>query len=114
MNMYTSLNGIWKVEMPGPSGWESTGTAFLEDGKYWAASENHYMVGNYEVSGNRIEITATGEQRGQSRTVFGKKQEKLDIKFKGKIDGDVIEGECRDNASAYEISFQITRLADLP
>lgn len=42
-----SVNGIWKVEMLGPYGWESVSTAFLEDGKYRAASEDHYTVGNY-------------------------------------------------------------------
>ena len=114
MNMHTSLNGIWKVEMLGPDGWEATATAFLEDGKYRAGSENHYTVGNYEISGNRIELSAVGEQRGQGRTVFGKKEQKLDIKFEGEIDGDVIQGEARDNASAYETSFKITRLANLP
>ena len=36
-----SLNGIWKIEMLGPDGWESVSAAFLEDGNYRAASENH-------------------------------------------------------------------------
>ena len=75
--MYTSLNGIWNVEMLGPDGWEATATAFLEDGKYWAGSENHYTVGNYEVSGNRIEISSAGVQHGKARTVFGKKKKKI-------------------------------------
>lgn len=44
--------------------------------------------------------------------MFGKKEQKLDIKFEGEINGDVIQGTARDNASAYEMSFQITRLAD--
>ena len=109
-----SLNGIWKVEMLGPYGWESVATAFFEDGKYRAASENHYTVGNYEVSGNRIEISAAGEQHGEARTVFGKKEKNLNLKLEGEIEGDVIQGQALDDASAHQISFRITRLADLP
>lgn len=108
-----SLNGIWKVEMLGPYGWESVSTAFLEDGKYRAASEDHYTVGNYEVSGNRIEISTSGVQHGEARTVFGKKEKNLDIKVEGEIDGDIIKGQARDEVGAYQISVRITRLADL-
>lgn len=114
MNKHVSLNGIWKVEIPGPHDWESASTAFFEDGKYWAGSENHYAVGNYEISGNRIGISAIGEQRGQGRTVFGRKEGNLNFKFNGEIDGDVIQGEAQDIAGANEISCQFTRLADFP
>jgi hypothetical protein len=109
-----SVNGIWKVEMLGPYGWESVATAFLEDGTYRGASENHYTVGNYEVSGNRIEISTAGVQHGEARVVFGKKEKNLDLKLEGEIDGDVITGQARDDKSAYQITVRITRLADLP
>jgi len=109
-----SANGIWKVEMLGPYGWESTATAFLEDGKYRSASENHYTVGNYEVSGNRIEISANGVQHGEVRTVFGDKRKEMDLKFEGEIEGDEIKGQARDDKGTYQISFRTTRLADLP
>jgi hypothetical protein len=108
-----STNGIWKVEMLGPYGWESMATAFLEDGKYRAASENHYTVGNYEVSGNRIEISAVGVQHGKSRTVFGKKKKEMNLKLEGEIDGDEVKGQAQDDKGAYQISFRFTRLADL-
>ena len=109
-----SLNGIWKVEMLGPYGWEPVSTAFLEDGKYRAASENLYAVGNYEVSGNRIEISAAGVQHGEARTMFGKKEKNLNLKLEGEIDGDEIKGQVQDDGGAHQISIRITRLADLP
>ena len=102
------------MEMLGPYGWESTSTAFLEDGNFWAASENHYTVGNYEVSGNRIEITAVGVQHGKTRTVFGKKKKEMNLKFEGEIEGDEFKGQARDDKGDYQISFRSTRLADLP
>ena len=109
-----SANGIWKVEMLGPYGWEAIATAFLEDGKYRSASENHYTVGNYEVSGNRIEISAVGVQHGKARTVFGDTKKEMDLIFQGEIKGDEIKGQARDEKDAYQISFRATRLADLP
>lgn len=109
-----SMNGIWKVEMLGPYGWESVATAFLEDGRYRAASENHYTVGNYEVAGNRIKISAVGLQHGKVRTVFGKQKKQIDLRFEGEIDGDEFKGQARDDRGAHQISFRTTRLADLP
>jgi len=108
-----STNGIWKVEMLGPYGWESMATAFFEDGKYWAASENHYTVGTYKVSRNRIEISAVGVQHGKARTVFGSKKKEMNLKLEGKIKGGEIKGQAQDDKGAYQISFRCTRLADL-
>ena len=51
-----SVEGIWKVEMLGPYGWENVSTAFLEDGRYLAASQDHYVTGSYEVNGNRVRV----------------------------------------------------------
>ena len=108
------MNGIWKVEMLGPYGWESTATAFLEDGKYRSASENHYTVGTYEVSGNRIAVSAYGVQHGKARVVFGKKKKEMHMKYEGEIEGDQIKGQARDDKGNYQISFRATRIADLP
>ena len=108
-----STNGIWKVEMLGQDGWEAIATAFLEDGTYRAASENHYAAGNYEVSGNRIAISAAGVQHGEARTVFGEKKKELDIKLEGEIEGDEIKGQAQDDKGTYQISIRLTRLADL-
>jgi hypothetical protein len=109
-----SANGIWKVEMLGPYGWEPVATAFLEDGIYRGASENHYTVGTYEVSGNRIGISTFGVQHGKARTVFGKKKKELNLKLEGEIEGDEIKGQAQDDKGAYQITFRCTRLADLP
>ncbi len=108
------LDGIWKTEMLGPYGWEPMAIAFLEDGKYKAASANHYTVGNYEVSGNRIEVSAVGVQIGKARTLFGKKKKQMGLEFKGEIDGDRINGQAQDDMGKLEITFRWIRVADLP
>ncbi len=109
-----SINGIWKVEMLGPYGWEPMATAFLEDGKYMAASESHYTVGDYEVTDSRIEMRAVGVQYGKARTIFGKKEKQMGLEFKGKIDGDRIRGQTQDEQGKFQVTFRWVRIADLP
>ena len=108
-----SINGIWNVEMLGPYGWEAVSTAFLEDGVYRSASENHYSVGSYEVTGDRFEMSSNVVQHGETRTVFGKKEKHMKLSLEGKVDGDVISGQARDDSSAYQVTCRLTRLADL-
>ncbi|UCH40405.1 MAG: hypothetical protein JSU67_01490 [Gammaproteobacteria bacterium] len=109
-----NVNGIWKIEMLGPYGWESTATAFLEDGKYKAGSRNHYAVGGYQISGNHLEVSAKYVTHGNARTMFGKKASKMDLEFKGDIDGDRIQGQAREGGSKHQVTFRATRLAELP
>jgi len=107
------INGIWKVEMLGPYGWEPIATAFLEDGEYRSASENHYSGGHYEVSGNRVEILAAAVQHGKTRTVFGKKKREMTLRYEGEIQGDKIVGHVQEDKGSHQIAFKTTRLADL-
>ncbi len=109
-----SIDGIWKVEMLGPYGWEPMATALLEDNQYMAASENHYTVGSFEVSGNRIEMSAQSMQHGKVRTLFGKKEKEFGLVFKGEIDGNKIQGQTRDDIGKIQITFRWLRIADLP
>ena len=108
------MNGVYRVEMLGPYGWEAVATAFFEDGRYKAASENHYTIGSYEVHGNRIEISVVSVQHGEARTVFGQKKKEMHLVFEGEVKGDEINGQARDDNGSYQISFRVTRLADLP
>lgn len=108
------LNGIWQVEMAGLYGWETVGTAFLEDGKYWSGSENHHAVGSYEVSGDHITISVVSVQHGKVRTVFGKKQRQQNLTVEGKVKKDKIEGQAYNEDRVYQVSYRSNRLADLP
>jgi hypothetical protein len=108
------VNGIWKIEMLGPYGWESTATAFLKEGKILAGSQDHYTVGSYEVSGNKIKIDAKGVVFGKVRTLFGDKKEEINLNFEGEVNGDEFAGLTSDESSKYTIAFRAIRLADLP
>ena len=109
-----SVNGIWKVEMLGPYGWESMSTAFLEDGRYLASSQDHYAVGRYELTGNQVKVTASTHSHGQQvRTLFGAKNPLMELSFDGTLSGDQISGQAEDKKAEYSITFRATRLADL-
>ena len=108
-----SVDGIWKIEMLGPYGWESVSTAFLEDGRYLAASRDHYSVGHYEVFGDQIIMTTTTHAHSEVRTMFGASEPKVELSFQGEINGDYIGGQADDNQAGYSITFRATRLGDL-
>ena len=109
-----SLNGIWKTEILTPDGWESMATAFFEDGKYRAGSRYHYAIGSYQISDNRVKVTAEYVAHGEARAMFGKKADRMDLEFEGEIDGDQIQGQGTEGEGNYQVSFRARRLADLP
>ena len=108
-----SVDGIWKIEMLGPYGWEAVSTAFLEDGRYLAASQGHYATGRYATSGNQVKVKATTRAHGQVRTMFGANAESVELSFGGEINGDRISGQAEDKQAKYSVSFRATRLGDL-
>ena len=107
-------NGIWKIELLGPYGWESMATAFLEDGAYKGGARNHYAVGPYRVSGNKVEFSLKYVTHGEARTIFGKKVKDMDLELAGEVDGDTIVGQARERGGKFPVTFRATRLADLP
>ena len=108
-----SVNGIWKVEMLGPYGWESMSTAFLENGRYLSSSQDHYAVGRYELTGNQVKVTAATHSHGEVRTMFGVREPQMEISFEGEINGDQISGQAEDKKNNYSITVRATRLADI-
>ena len=108
-----SVNGIWKVEMLGPYGWESVSTAFLEDGRYLGSSQDYYSVGSYVLTGSQIKITGATHAHGQVRTMFGSRDPQMELSFEGEVSDDQINGQAEDKTAKYSITFRATRLADL-
>ena len=110
-----SCEGIWKVELKGPYGWERISTAFMKDGTYLAASANHYSVGSYQEDGGNVVIESRVTQYGDMRTVFGKKQaHELQITSRCKIEDNTITGTSKaKGVKHYDILIRLTRLDDL-
>ena len=110
-----SVEGVWKVEMLGPHGWEPIATAFLRKGRYHAASADHYSIGSYKEAGENFNVEARTTQHGNIGTVFGSKKKHLDILMEGRIKkGDKIVGTARPSGGAnLEVSVCLTRLGGL-
>ena len=106
--------GIWKVEVLASYGWESVSTAFLENGRYLGASQDHYVIGRYEVDGDRIRVEGVSNAHGDALNLFGVTDKQLAMTFNGVIDGDQVDGEAEDDEGRFTVTFRARRLAQWP
>ena len=106
------IDGVYKVEMLGPYGWENFSTAFIHDGLFRSASAEHFTAGHYELGDEGFEMEGNLTQFVEHRPLFGHKDVKgLPIKFRGTIVDDVIDGEARvDDGSRHSLRFRLNRL----
>ncbi len=110
-----SVDGVWKVEMLGPYGWEGMATAFLDDGRYWAASGDHYSIGSYQLHGDTITVDTKTVMYDSSRTLFGRQAPEYELQFEGRLAEDnTIDGRTKDADGGFLVRFRATRMADLP
>jgi len=109
------IEGIYKVEMLGPYGWERFSTAFIHDGHYRSASAEHFSIGTYKVEDDNFDMVGNVTQYFENRSIFGEKGlKKLQINFKGKVENDVIEGEASAVTNRkYALSFRFNKLSGL-
>ena len=108
-----NVEGVWKIEMFGPYGWEAVGTAFLDGGQYREADKDSYVLGTYRVSGDEFELEGkfTTVSGSQPKTLFGMNQREYKFAFKGKIEGETIRGQATNGE--YSVASRATRVGDL-
>ena len=110
-----SVNGIWKVEMLGPYGWEGISTAFLHDGQYWGGSAEYYTVGSYMINGHKVTAETTMVIHGKSRAFLGKLARHYKLHFEGEVTNEKkVEGTATDDEGEFLVRFRATKLTDLP
>ena len=107
-----NVEGIWKVEMLGPYGWEALSTAFLENGRYLSASQDHYTIGRYEVDGNSVRVVATIHSHGDTLDTSAV-HEPREFGFEGQFGDGHISGQAEDSAAQQSITLRGTRLGNL-
>lgn len=110
-----SVEGVWRIDMLGPYGWEAVSTAFLRKGRYLAASANHYTIGRYEAEGGTLKAEARITQHGQLRTVFGSKKKQVDITIRAEIQtAEEITGTASaSGAGDFDVGLRMIRLGDI-
>ena len=108
-----NIDGIWRIEMQGPYGWETTATAFLDKGAYRGASTVHYTLGNYTVEDGRVRATAVMTTYGTpQRALFGRKDTSFAITYEGELSGeDEIFGHATDTEARFSVPFRACRIA---
>ena len=107
-----NIEGIYKVEMLGPYGWEKFSTAFIEGGRFCSASAEHCTSGVYRVKGGSFKMEGNLTQHVPRRVLFGEKNVKgLPIQFEGAIDEGTINGHARvEGREKYARPFRLNRL----
>ena len=108
-----TVDGVWKIEVLASYGWEAVSTAFLENGRYLSASQDHYVIGKYTLTGNQVQVVGVSHAHGEALNLFGVTEKELELTFNGEVDGDQVDGQAEDKKSRYSITFRATRLADL-
>ena len=109
-----SAEGVWKVEMLGPYGWESMSTAFMENGIYRAGSAAHYSTGTYTLDDDTLTVDASiFMHHGVSRTLFGQEGDRHQVRFEGSLSGDEVSGMATDGQGQFMVRFRATRLSGL-
>jgi len=109
-----SINGIWKIDMLGPYGWEAVSTAFLQDGRYWSGGSNQYAVGSYTQDGDKVISEVTVVVHGLKKPFLGRSASRYDLRFDGKLERNTITGSATDGDGVFLVRHRATKLAELP
>ena len=107
-----NVEGVWKVELLGPYGWESLSTAFIENGRYLSASQDHYTLGRYEVDGDRIRVVARIHTHAEALDPAADPAGR-EFGFEGQFSDAQISGQADDSAAQQSITLRGTRLGGL-
>ena len=108
-----NVEGVWKIEMRGPYGWETIGTAFLKGGRYLGGSQHHYSIGSYETDGDKVVIKLVLTSFGERRILFGKVNVGLEVCYEGTIQGDTVIGQATEPGGDFSVGFRATKLSEL-
>ena len=108
------VDGIWKVEMLGPYGWEAVSTAFLENGRYLGASQDHYTIGRFQVCKDTIKVEAVMRPHSQAQNPSGGSEPPRKFGFEGQIGDGHISGQVDESEGQQSMTVRGTRLGDIP
>lgn len=110
-----NVEGVWKVEMLGPYGWETISTAFMQGGRYLGAGIEHYSIGSYNETEGTLAVHTLTTQHGKTRTVFGETSKEIDLRIECVLEGrDTIQGKAFPaGKTQFDVKVRLTRLGDL-
>ena len=103
------VDGVWKIEMWGPYGWETVATGILAEGRYLDASQRHWSQGTYSVEGDRIAIEATTNVHTGEGHLFGRTDRHFNVHIKGTVSGPTLTGEIKDSAMKFTVPMRSAR-----
>mgnify|MGYP001828339221 CR=1 FL=1 len=107
-----SIDGIYRVDMLGPYGWERFSTAFINNGTFRSASSEHFTSGTYEIEDGGFHMEGNLTQYVEYHPLFGRNEvEALPIEFNGRIHDDIIDGQAKvPDGSRHSLRFRLNRM----
>ncbi|HEY5738677.1 MAG TPA: hypothetical protein VIW27_03070 [Gammaproteobacteria bacterium] len=108
-----NIDGIYRVELLGPYGWERFSTAFIDGGEFRSASSEHFTAGSCTADGEGFRMRGRMTRYVDNRALFGRSELRgLPIQFNGVIRDGIIDGEATvvDDARR-SLRFRLARLA---
>ena len=108
-----NIDGIYRVELLGPYGWERFSTAFIDGGEYRSASSEHFTAGTCAADDEGFRMRGRMTRYVDNRALFGRAELRgLPIQFHGAISGGVIDGEATVvDDERRPLRFRLARLA---
>ena len=103
------------MEMKCPFGWGKLETAFLKNGRYQAASADHYSTGSYEIVGDTFTADIQITQYGKVRKIFGSKKKQIRRRIEAKIrrDGKIVGRANPSEGKKQNSKARLIRVDDL-
>lgn len=103
------------VEIRRTHGWKNIGVAFLQDGRYLAASADHYFSGNYEVAGGTFAADFQVTRYGKACAIYGSKKKHTGHRIDAKIMqlGKIVGTICPAGSKKIGTKIRLTRSGDI-
>jgi hypothetical protein len=112
------IDGLWTAEGRTLAGWPTSGVIMCIHNQVFGGNERYYMVGQYRLQGQSIEIQAhVYHYHGMVHSSLATGIPDFTVRYRGRVlaSAGVIEGEVyRTENSHLKLPVRLTRRAMLP
>ena len=109
-----TYDGIWSVQIGSDLGWQTLGVLVLDNGRALGGGDRAYSRGTYEAAGARFRMSLHVHYYRSPRTLFGVRDNAIDLHMVGERLHDDIMGEAeRPDMPGLSLPIRLTWRAPL-